>query len=622
MQNTPTFLLLGAALLAACSDPGRNKPLELHLDLGAHALANGNGRIELDYTDAIAGFRVPSRAQGRDGALHFHFTLPADPAHPRKYLYKLYYQNETYKFPETQDGGQHPYAQENFYGSWSDAHEGFRTTPVVGTEAVMVSDTFAIESDPRDEPAFRKDGVVRRWARNPRLGEYDFLLVVIPADGFDSLSAPPQLRDIGLRKDSAYVNPFYWYLHGPGSKDGRVRAVVAPERLALVAHPDLGRGIYIDPHEHPDSSAFCASCGGGDRLRRNAPFKQFIHYVDKSQRWENIPEVADVLGNGFSPEDYDHARCFHPRTELVSLQPGTAHRPCLTVRSDSAGHFVEIHNPASVYGDLRKENVGVITRHAFTYGRVRVRAQLTRLLNDSDMWNGLTNAIWMIYEGGDWAKRRLCNKDGYFATYWGGPDDKRVPTVDYAEIDFEILKTVPYCPDRSFPPVYAQPLCDPLDRTAWMRATPEEIRQQRGRITVACTNWDMACHAPPAFASGCQPITHDGTTFLSHRWDDNYRAITQKSPQPDKELFGRPYWFEIDWRPEEIIWRIGPDEDHMRVVGYMNSTMTMIPNVQMKLIVTQEFHNTVWWPGTPYQQGGVPFPAKDYVGRILDVIIE
>jgi len=42
----------------------------------------------------------------------------------------------------------------------------------------------------------------------------------------------------------------------------------------------------------------------------------------------------------------------------------------------------------------------------------------------------------------------------------------------------------------------------------------------------------------------------------------------------------------------------------------------------MHLIVTQEWHNTRWWPGTPFDQGYIPFPAKDLVGEVQEVIID
>jgi hypothetical protein len=60
----------------------------------------------------------------------------------------------------------------------------------------------------------------------------------------------------------------------------------------------------------------------------------------------------------------------------------------------------------------------------------------------------------------------------------------------------------------------------------------------------------------------------------------------------------------------------------MYVVGYMNDKLTSIPNNQMLLIVTQEFHNTQWWPGSPYQQKNIPFPSNDIKGEIYEVTIE
>src|SRR5690606_31569696 len=115
----------------------------------------------------------------------------------------------------------------------------------------------------------------------------------------------------------------------------------------------------------------------------------------------------------------------------------------------------------------------------------------------------------------------------------------------------------------------------------------------------------------------------NGQTFLSHRWDKNYRALTQKKYELDSLLFrGDHYWFQIDWQPDKVIWRIGPELDQLREVGYMDSTVTSISDVQMQLIVSQEFHNTKWWPGSPYEQDFIPFPAKDHVGRILEMVIE
>lgn len=55
-------------------------------------------------------------------------------------------------------------------------------------------------------------------------------------------------------------------------------------------------------------------------------------------------------------------------------------------------------------------------------------------------------------------------------------------------------------------------------------------------ISVACTNWDMACKQPRNFNSGCNEIKHQDKLYYSHRWTDKYRALTQKKYESDDEL--------------------------------------------------------------------------------------
>jgi hypothetical protein len=259
-----------------------------------------------------------------------------------------------------------------------------------------------------------------------------------------------------------------------------------------------------------------------------------------------------------------------------------------------------------------------------TYGKWTVKCKLTELLNKNGLWNGLTNAIWLITQDlAEWNYRRDCTTEGYLATYYGGQQDQRVKNVGYSEIDFEILKTVPYCPNWLLPPAYSHGVDDQYNMGNWNVPFPEEIVSADRMITVSCTNWDMACWQPADFHEGCWPVHHEGKTFWAHRWDKSYRALTQKTPEPDDELFGSEYYyFQIDWRPTEITWRVGPSKDKMRVVGYMDDKVTSIPNNQMLLIITQEFHNTKWWIGSPYAQDNIPFPANDIIGEIYEVTVE
>lgn len=613
-------------VLHACTAPPREEgstyvdPATVKLLLyGALIGDDGVARITLDPLHALdSGFVIPGRRQAHEGVFRYRFKVNLQDG---ALVHRVYYRNTSYAFPLTDaTGAQHPLAHENFYGSWDDASQGFRPLVDATMDSGVVRGSFRIRGDPRDE--LRTDTALWRHRRNPRAGRYDFLFVVLPQRLIDNGTIPTEVQDIRKPGSQGFVDPFWYFLHGPGAKHPEIQVIQPATQLHVEMRPDLRAGVVATGNESWNEAHFHTTCGRDPELLKHAAFEQFIHYVDSSTRFTNIPVIADVLGNTFTPMDHDRYRAFLPPERMVATRPYTSDAPCRTVHVDSSRNALVIRNPAATPDRMRKENVAVRTRHAFTYGRYRVKCQLTRLVNDSDLWVGLTNAIWLLSDDGPGTLRRPCDNGGYMATYYGGAGDQRVPRVNYAEIDFEILRTPPYCPDRLFPPIAPQQLPILDRREAWRRAPAYDGTDLRGTITVACTNWDMACASPPAFNIGCHDVEVDGQVFTSHRWDRDYRALTQKTLAPEKELFGQPYWFEIDWRPTEIWWRIGPDPEHMRVVGYMNSSITEIANTPMRLIISQEFHNTRWWPGSLQEQDFIPFPAKDYVGEIYEVIID
>jgi hypothetical protein len=590
-------------------------------------------KIELDYQDAMnTGFIIPTIRQISGGNFICKFRIKNNSGKDEKYNYKIYYQNESYKFPEVDSNlkSMNEYASENFYGSWEDSMILFKSTELIPSDNQfhVISDSIHICGNPRNEAVCFSKGINNRWKRNPRVGVYSFLLVVSSPDTSSKNKIPDWIKSINHKEGNKFISPYYFFLYGKGSKMENVSSTFSKNSLKVIAHPNLGSGIFYEGIHYKDSANHYEknNCGNDVHLYNQAPFSQFIHYIDKTTRLENIPVIDDVLAGNYSKRDYNWNRGFYKKEELISSTPMTADHPCETVFSDPVNKKIIIHNPKTTPGKWRKENVGVISRHGLCYGKIRVKAKLTELLNRNNVWNGITNAIWMINQGGDggeWNLRRPCKKAGYMATYWGGEEDNRVERVGYSEIDFEILKTPPYCPDQTFPPVYKNPTNDPRDLSSWNTPLPDEIIKDDGNITVACTNWDMACWEPENFGVGCNTIKYNNQEFQSHRWNHTYRALTEKSPQPDDSLFTGPYYFfEIDWRPTEIIWRIGPEENKMKVVGYMNEKVSSIPNNQMLLIITQEFHNTKWWPGSPYQQKNIPFPLNDIFGEILDVTIE
>ena len=596
-------------------------------------LTNYNDKtLYLDYTDAIEeGFVIPSINQTSSGYFSFSFTLS-----PQKDIselfYKIYYQNESYKFPEIEsEEVLHSLAHENFYGSWENTQIGFKPLPKCAKgEEIMVIDSFRIVGNPRNEDMYYYEGENDRWKRNPRVGDYSAILVIATGEGLKSI--PDYIQRIDITKNEQFVNPYFYFLYGNGKNNEGVTISKTPCIFTAIAHPDLGSGIYVNNKsfknsDNPEDYYEC-NCNNSDSLYKNATIEHFIHYIDESAKLFNIPVIRDVINEGYSKKEYNYNRAFFTKEELIGILPQTAKQPCQAITSKPETHSISIKNPKSEYGEWKKENVGIITRHGFTYGKITVKANLTELLNSDNVWNGITNAIWMIYQGGTgqekgWNLRRPCTKEGYMASYWGGRNDGRVERIAYSEIDFEILKTVHYCPDHLFPPIYENYEANQNNPSAWNTDLPDEVSKYDNEIAVCCTNWDMACWQPKNFGTGCQEISHNNIKYQAHRWEDCYRAITEKYMAEDDEIFGSNYYyFQIDWQPDKIIWRIGPEKDQLYEVGYMDETITSIPNNQMVLIVTQEFHNTQWWPGSPYLQNNTPFPGNDITGEIYEITIE
>ena len=587
--------------------------------------------LYLDYQDAINGFTIPSIRQTADGNFDFAFTIKNNSGSAQQYYYKIYYQNESYKFPECALGStkEHPYAQENFYGSWADTTLSFVETAAIPSDGKFhtVKNKIRIIGNPRNEKRYYYKEENQRWTRNPRMGIYSFMLVVSAADNFKNTKVPDYISQIQRKHNDRFVNPYYYFLYGEGSSMKGVFVVNNVHDLQVIAKPNLAVGVYSNPQDFDPKQYqkyYTKTCAFNENLYLNAPLGQFINNVNASGQLDNIPVIADVLQDYYSMRDFNWNRTFYKKEELITTQPHTVDCPCQQVDVDTVSGNVVMRNAASHYGDWKKQSVGVITRQGFAYGKYTVKVKLTELLNKNGIWNGITNAIWLVTNSTEpWNDCRECRSKGYLSKYGGGSNDKRSRTTSYSEIDFEILKTVDYCPLYQFPPAYYYPIADRRQTSMWNVPLPTSMLQDTGNVMVCCTNWDMACPQPDKYDVGCQPMQYGNQSFMAHRWDYWYRAITERTPASDDEMFAADYYyFQIEWKPTEIIWRIGPEKNKLRVVGYMNDAITSIPNNQMLLVISQEFHNTDWWHGSPFEQQFIPFPQHDLIGKIMEITVE
>lgn len=637
---------------------------------------NSDSAMVVDLTGAIAtGIVIPSVKQLPGGKFVFSFRVKNNKLGSRKLSYKIYYQNETYKQVEFEDANGFRYerseAAENFYGSWEDTDIEFKEIPELGWyESAVVTDSFRIVGNPRNEQkyfgqdnrhgvsaadiagmigAIRQDpiwlsnielkaknnditlneqiyrdalyslndqqqqgDVNNRWKRNPRMGSYRFMLVVTATDAVKSI--PVSVRNIAkVEPDGHVINPFYYFLYGPGAKDANTEVSVAGEELKVTAKFDPGSGLYVNPFEFNDNSIdtanYCKTCGTDSTLYMDAQFGQFFHSIDQKVRMPMVPVTGDVVDGEMTQAQYAELSKKFTDNQRIDDRFWITGSPCATAKSDPITHEITIFNPGNDSTPYKKEHVGVKTRIGMTYGKFRVCVQFPEMISKDNVWNGLVNAVWLLYQdNAAWNSRSAC-RGGYIPK-----DDMRGANADrknvqnYSEIDFEIVKCSPFWPKESYAAV-PQP-------EAYDAAATRDV-------VVACTNWDLACMQPEKHVKGVMPLMVDNRRFDLHRWDSWYQAVTIRTPMNHDAIYKRDYyWYEIEWMPDHIAWRIGPEKDQLSLVGYMDKTVTTIPDNQMIVVVTQEFHDSEWWKPAPFNQRNIPYPKNPMVGKVLAVEVE
>lgn len=630
------------------------------------SLNNKTLSLQLDYENAFEnGFVVPSITQSPDGKFHFSFKIKNTSKQQKKYYYKIYYQNTSYKFDEN-----HPFSHENFYGSWEDSSITFKESNIIPPDGNFyeIVDNFRIIGNPRNEAQFYgseqigpitdneiqnkiyaiqnnldwlkavtekavannidvktqiyKDAIYtaklernngnnnNRWKRNIRVGNYEFLLVVFSDEKELNKNVPNYIQNIALTNNGAFVNPFSFF-------NKKIKAdytkILIKDKLTLTATPNFSKGIFVNKETFvspdDDTTYYSNYCGASKKLLHQANIEQFISSYNANFTFKNIPVIADVNGSKYTRKDYYNS--LKTARDFVKPPIDVTHCPCKTVVYDSVNNKVTLFNPAVKDTNYRKENVGIITRHGLTYGKYSIKAKLPKLLNKDLLWNGLTNAIWLIYQNGEWNKRRNCTtKNGFVPkSYSGIGDINYIKETNYSEIDIEIVKAARYWPVSSYGGNVSKKLKEPISDS--------------NKVMITYTNWDLACDDAPKLKNGVFNIEFQNDNFELHRWDTWYQAITGKYAALNDDLFGGDYyWFQIEWKPDEIIWRVGPEKDKLTTIGYVNSDYSSIPNNQMLLVITQEWHLQNWWPEAPFNQNYIPFPAENIKGEVLEIIIE
>lgn len=665
-------ILLIVSFLSSCSSSKKHEVIAFN-PFDNYQVDNDTLALSMDLTKAIMdGITIPSDSAS-EPYFKIKFKVKNTDKIAKKFFYKVYYQNESYKFREyIKDGRQifyNPRATENFYGSWNEGNVGFHETKEIPADEQFheIIDSIRIMGNPRNEAMYfggfntknkisdremylmiesiknnddwysklkikakkanisedeqlyidakwsinydRSKGEENlRWQRNPRAGNYNFMLVV--ADEEERNTIPEHIKNIEI-KDSTenYKNPFYYFVHEPFNKHRGTSIIASSKILKTKVTFQPQKGIYVDPFKQDkevDDKYFNKKCGMNDDYFSYAQFEQFMHHIDYNYKLKNIPKVYNVVDDNYTQEQYEEDSLYYSDGKLLDDHTKVTEFPGSTIGYDKNNDALFIKNPGQKNNTaLRKENVGVNTRIGFTYGKFRAKIKFPKMISEDYVWNGLTCAFWLINMGdGDWNARANCN-NGFIQKENNDSKDK-IERTAYSEIDIEIVKTSKHWPKTSYGGDSIVPVDNGLNNN----------------VTITATNWDLACTEPSNYNAGIQSVIFDNQEFFTHRWDHWYKALTIKYENPHEETLGEEFYYEIDWRPDRITWRIGKDKDNMKVFGYMDSTITSIPNNQMLAVVTQEFHYTDWWPMSPFKQDFIPFPKDDMVGYIYEIEIE
>jgi hypothetical protein len=622
--------------------------------------------MEMDLSQGpFHGITLPSDSASelRD---YFHFNFEVRNVEENKrFFYKLYYRNISYKHSDLRDDEFNLKSSENFFGSWSGIDvPNYKLTDIVESKtSITIHDSIKIMGNPFNDERFfgpnpksnkisnadvekmesyirslptwlqsieektqdtknslekqirldaiwtlrnsqSKDTANLRFRNNPRVGLYEFMLVVGSESVLESL---PEFALNHTLIDPEYgvrSNPFYFFTEAQKKYDIVVKTANQHLRTFAILKPDYG--LYYDKldFEIPYTGE---DCQNDLTAFEKAHFIQYLNSPVMDSSLNNIDQMLDVVNKMSLDQFNGWAKNSNRNDNSFVTVPN---KPCENAAYNSEENALLVINPGNSEKPFRKENGGIEGRFGFTFGKFKALIDFPEILSDEHVWNGVTCAFWLKFLSLDeWNNRDVCEAgEGYVLEYLEKNNTEREARAAYSEIDIEIVKASNYWP--------------PLSYNGYADTVEFDNPSSNHDLIISCTNWDLACKDPSQFGVGAKSFNAGENTYFMHRWGDWYKALTSKNAYPHDKTVGQPLWYEIDWGPTSITWRIGKSREEMEQICYMDSSITKIPNNAMNPVVSQEFHYGHWWPTSPFQQGDIPYPEKDIVGKVIEIRIE
>lgn len=543
--------------------------------------------------------------------------------------YIIFYQNESYYYSE--NGWNMLLSGDNYYGSWGHdekANPGLRQLTAPIGQTITIRNIFKIRGNSRNEDIYcpdnpgcqpnnccwsddpTNDAHMQRWARRPRVGKYRFLLVVTSDPNSITL---PFLKNVQVTYNDKYYSPFYWRNCLNSNYTLSTAVAEACYHLRVYARPDLNSTLQpFTGQSSPFTNASFNTWHNPPLMVKQLPIVQDI---------ETFTQLDYNFNKQFSAEEdfvWVRANYFDERNiDWANGDKGNAY-------SDGNNKLLIVSPPSNCEtGTFIREHAGV-DYIPQKYGKFTVKVLFPRMYTDNNMWKGLWNITWL--------DKAFGTGDPWGAIPCGSTN------LWHTEVDIE------HFPHSNSYPYYNGNGDQNDPQKQYHISQWDDKGLENAGIVIQYSLYDMMCAnvVNPIPPLGHIYVTYQGDTFTVKRDDDDPNSNgdqdggvhSYKGHDPNPDIydyisdairFGIPMYYQFEWTPSEMIFRIGTSLSTLEVVSYYNGNFCRIPKEYMTWIIAlfspASDQEDDYYTGSHITKY-LPLRTQPEMAQILEVIVE
>jgi hypothetical protein len=563
--------------------------------------------------------------------------------------YVIFYQNESYYYSE--NNWNVLLSGDNYYGSWGHNERdssGLRNITVLNGTTRTIKGIFRVRGNPKNNPIYTmgdnswqdditNDWKMNRWAEQPRMGRYRFLVVVTSNPASITL---PFLKDATVKYNNNYYTPFYWRNCIGTNFTAQTAVAEACYNLKVYAQPDMNAPLrpagHVDNPRNPPhtliSSAFT-----------NSSFHTWDNFqVDQIplvQNIENYTQLDYNFNKQFTaPEDYVKVRIDYFDENNINWASGEVGNAY-----PNGSNKILIATPPSNCSTspptFKREHAGInYAENGLKYGKFRAKVKFAKMYTPipNKIWTGINNTFWFAPSNGQsqpWAKIN-CGSD----------------TIHHTEFDIEYFPKsnsefyYHYAYDKSTINGCANAVLKINEQSNSTKQFNIAQWNDKGiedaRVAILYSLYDMHCPnvVNPIPLGGSTQIVYQGNTFTISRDLANLDTFGRKTggvhsykmvPNPvtftettDDSLFAASYYYEMEWTPSELIFRRGATLATMEVISYYNGNFSRIPHEYMTWIIAHHQLHVDVCSDFSHIHKFLALPNQPIISEVTEVFIE